>query len=262
MVQQSAAAPQLTVVEGGGRRARNRLARRTAYLRTARQLVSREGLEALTMQRLADELDCAVGTIYTYFPSKSAVIAEVQTHAIERLTASYLLARADLDRSLGRVDDRTRALTRVVGFGQFFIATTTEFPEESQLLQSLMAEVRPSVDWADAVRVVPSAMKLLDYARVAFDEAIAAGALDRADGMERAVVLAAALNGVLLVDKLSRFDQQLLDARRLARQLLLDLLAGWGADRRALAKADRLIASLSARGPLAPPVPEFPEDNP
>jgi AcrR family transcriptional regulator len=248
-------------VEAVGLRARNRLARHAGYLRTARRLVSAEGLDALTMQRMADELGCAVGTIYTYFPSKSALIAEVQREAIEKLMTSYLLARADLDRSLRRADATKTALSRLVGFGRFWITTTTAFPEESQLLQSLMAEVRPSVDQADAMRVLPAAMRLLDFARACFDDAAAADALTVGDGMERAVILAAALNGVLLTSKLSVWDEELLDAHRLAHRLLIDLLVGWGADRKAVSNADRHIDSLAMRGPLAPPVPDLTEET-
>src|SRR5690348_18429680 len=101
------------VQEVEGRRARNRLARHAAYLGTARRLVRAEGLDALTMQRMAAELDCAVGTIYTYFPSKSALVAEVQREAIDRLTTSYLLGRAELDRSLARADAPKAAPARV-----------------------------------------------------------------------------------------------------------------------------------------------------
>ncbi|MGH9275717.1 MAG: helix-turn-helix domain-containing protein, partial [Acidimicrobiales bacterium] len=77
------------VVASSGRRARNRLARHQHYLRTALQIATADGLHALTMQRLADEVDAAVGTVYTYFPSKGALVAEVQREAVDRLTSSY-----------------------------------------------------------------------------------------------------------------------------------------------------------------------------
>src|SRR5215204_997252 len=99
-----------------GRRARNRLARHRSYLRAAQVIVARDGVEGLTMQRVADHLDCAVGTIYTYFPSKSALIAELQRTAIEKLTSSYLVVRADTDRLLDADEPsaRIRALARLV----------------------------------------------------------------------------------------------------------------------------------------------------
>ena len=66
-----------------GRREANRRAREQAYLHAAMDIVSRDGLRSLTMLRLADEVDAAVGTVYTYFPSKGALIGELQREAIE-----------------------------------------------------------------------------------------------------------------------------------------------------------------------------------
>src|SRR3569623_1918408 len=88
-----------------GRRARNRLERERAYLAAAMQIAGRDGLRALTMQRLADEVDAAVGTVYTYFPAKGALVAELQREAIERLTESYHRTRDRSDAELAGWDD-------------------------------------------------------------------------------------------------------------------------------------------------------------
>jgi Bacterial regulatory proteins, tetR family len=55
----------------GGRVARNRQRRSDEFQRAGLRIVTEEGFEALTMSRLADELDTAVGSVYHYFPSKS-----------------------------------------------------------------------------------------------------------------------------------------------------------------------------------------------
>src|SRR5690606_39283855 len=52
------------------------------------------------------------------------------------------------------------------------------------------------------------------------------------------------------LDKLARWDPDLLDARRLARSLVDDLLAGWGADPAHLAAAHAAIDRLARRRPL------------
>src|SRR5690606_12964446 len=80
-----------------GRRERNRLARHRSFLDAALRIATDEGVHRLTMQRLADEVDAAVGTVYTYFPSKGALLAEVQREAVDRLTGSYLLLRPVID---------------------------------------------------------------------------------------------------------------------------------------------------------------------
>src|SRR6187549_668135 len=164
-----------------GRRARNRLARHRTYLRTALRLATEEGLEALTMQRLADEVDAAVGTVYTYFPSKGALLAEVQREAIERLTGSYLLLRPDIEARVADEDPRIASLAHLVGFARFWIASYDTYPQEQQLLQQLMSGGDDTVPVDEATRVVPTVLRLLGLAEERFAAAAASGALRDAD---------------------------------------------------------------------------------
>src|SRR5579885_1592805 len=126
--------------EGVGRRERNRLARYQSYLDAALRIATSEGLAAVTMQRLADELDCAVGTVYTYFPSKGALVAEVQREAIERLSASYLLLRPEVDAAVAAEPSaEVAALTHVLAVALFWVDLDRSYPQEARLLQLLMS---------------------------------------------------------------------------------------------------------------------------
>ena len=51
-----------------GRRALNRVARHSQLMAAATEIFEESGLAGLTMQAVAERVDCAVGTIYTYFP--------------------------------------------------------------------------------------------------------------------------------------------------------------------------------------------------
>ena len=239
-----------------GRRERNRLARHRTYLRTALRLATEEGLEALTMQRLADEVDAAVGTVYTYFPSKGALLAEVQREAIERLTGSYLLLRPDLEARVADEDPRIASLVHLVGFARFWIASYDTYPQEQQLLQQLMSGTSDTVPPDEATRVVPTVLRLLGLAEERFAAAASVGALRAADPMDRTIVLAAALSGVVQVGKLAHWDADLLDGTRLGGQLLDDLLLGWGAEVDLLAAAHRVVDAVARQHPLARPLPD------
>lgn len=54
-----------------GRRARNRIARHDQLMTASMEILAQEGVEGLTMMAVAERVGCAVGTIYTYFDSKS-----------------------------------------------------------------------------------------------------------------------------------------------------------------------------------------------
>jgi AcrR family transcriptional regulator len=238
-----------------GLRARNRLARHSEYLRTALRIANEDGLEALTMQRLATEVDAAIGTVYTYFPSKGALLAEVQREALERLIGSYLLLRADVDARVADADPSAAAVTQLVAFGRFWIASLDTFPQEQRLLQQLMGDPRRAVPDDELSRVMPAILRLFDLARERFDIAQDAGALRSGDPMDRTITLAGALSGVLGVGNLDRWDVDLLDGRRLGRTLVDDLLVGWGAVPDHVAAANAVLDAIAHQRPLARPLP-------
>jgi AcrR family transcriptional regulator len=238
-----------------GKRARNRLARHSEYLRAALRLATEEGVDALTMQRLARDVDAAIGTVYTYFPSKGALLAEVQREAIDRLMGSYLLLRPDVEARVADADPTVATVTHLVAFARFWIASLDTFPQEQILLQQLMGDGRRPVPDDELGRVLPAILRLFDLARERFDAAVHAGALDDGDAMDRTMTFAAALTGVLGIGRLDRWGIDLLDGRRLARGLADDLLAGWGAPRTALAHAHAVLDAIARQHPLARSIP-------
>ncbi len=238
-----------------GVRERNRLARHRNYLRAALSIVYTDGLEALTMQRLAAEVSASVGSVYTYFPSKGALVAEVQREAIERLATSALVLAGDVDRAT--LDDRSAAasLAPIVAFGRFWLAASHTYPEEMQLLVLLLADVTQSVPDEEAGRVVPAALRLLGLAESRIGAATEAGSLDPADPASRTIALAASLTGCVQLEHVSQWDPELLDPVRTGHVVLDGLLRGWGADPGALRAAHQIVDGLEATGPLARPVP-------
>jgi AcrR family transcriptional regulator len=234
-----------------GKRALNRLTRHSDYLRTALRIATEDGLDALTMQRLAAEVDAAIGTVYTYFPSKGALLAEVQREAIDRLLGSYLLLRPDVEARAADADPTLASITHVVAFARFWIASLDAFPQEQLLLQQLMNDSRRAVPDDELGRVLPAILRLFDLARERFDAAVAAEALAPGDAMDRTITFAAALSGVLGVGKLDRWDVDLLDGRRLGRGLVDALLTGWGASPDSLVWSHDVLDAIARQHPLA-----------
>lgn len=256
-VVQLAAVPDPLPAAPVGARKRNRLDRHGAYLRAALRLVFAEGLDALTMQRLAVEVGGAVGSVYTYFPSKGALVAEVQREAIERLATSVAVLGADVDRSVAGSAGDAALLAPVVAFGRFWLTAARTYPEEMQLLLLLLSDVTESVPAEEAGRVVPAAMRLLGLADARLSIAAAGGALHGSDSADqRTIALAAALTGCVQLRVVQRWDEDLLDPARTGRHVLDALLLGWGAAADALAGAHRVVDDLEAAAPLARPIPE------
>jgi AcrR family transcriptional regulator len=233
---------------------RKRRERERRFVDAAKRIVADEGFEALTMQRLSDDLDMAVSAVYRYFPSKGALIRQVQLEAIEQLARSLGEARARLDRwsaGAGLTDDDV-VLVRLVLIGRWLCAASATYPEDLRLLQMIMSQRSSALDPDGGWKVLPVAMDLVGQAVEVIGDAERRSVISPGNAVERAVILASALGGVLQTDDLEEYVPELFGQARLAVQANLDLLAGWGADRDALSSASGLVDDLAADGPLAP----------
>jgi len=233
---------------------RKRRQRAREFVDAAQRIVAAESFEALTMNRIANELDTVVSAVYRYFPSKGALIAEIQREAIERLSLSLaaITAAGDAFFAGHELDEASICTARLVLFGRWLCATEETYPEDLRLLQMIMTRQTSALDPDGGQRIFPVAMQLLGHAVNAVQAAQDAGAITAGNPIQRAVIWSSALSGVLQTDDLEQYSPELFGQTRLARQANLDLLAGWGADPTRLARASGLVDDLAAVGPLAP----------
>jgi AcrR family transcriptional regulator len=225
------------------RRTRKREARRDHLLDLAADLVERDGIEGLTMAALAEAADYATASLYTYFPSRSALLAALQQralHTLGRVAEEHLAAWDDaLARTPEPVADEIAALARLWAFSDLFLSAPDRYPHEFRLQQRLLVTPN-SEDTDDAASVVPAAMGVLDVPRRLLAAAVAVGALaDHAEVLDplgqpldgafvRTLAWVVALNGALLTDGLTTGLPA--TGAAIGRELTVSLLAGWGAD--------------------------------
>jgi AcrR family transcriptional regulator len=244
----------LTVVSDD-RRERARSEKRDRFLGAASRVVGERGLEGLTMQAVADQLDCAVGTIYGYFPSKAALLAALQEEAVTTLMASYRTGRETWDEALDDegLEAELRVLVEIQAFGAFFCAASVVLGDEFELQRLLLTQRPPGMAPEELRPTMSVVVRLAEVPRGLLDAAVAAGVLEAGDNLERVVRWLASLDGVLLLDHLGGVDRHLFRAQHHGRALTADLLTGWGADRADVEVAASHIDRLVALGPLAPP---------
>jgi AcrR family transcriptional regulator len=73
----------------GGRRERKKLATRAALRRAALRLAVRDGVENVTVERIADEADVALRTFFNYFSSKEEAVLATAALGAEALVARF-----------------------------------------------------------------------------------------------------------------------------------------------------------------------------
>lgn len=238
-----------------GRREQNRVARNHDLLLAATEIIATEGVEGLTMQAVADNVGCAVGTIYTYFESKSALLAALQLAAIQTLIDTFTASAESWERAISDadLDPVTAALVRLVAIGQILVAAGDIHEREFDLLQKLISTPADLTTDSDRQEVIPLALELLDTVRVFIDHASSVGALSLSSSdssVSRAIRWAGGINGALLVSNVgieaNRKNPPLFDGQALARSLAQDLLRSWGAPLDDLESANIFVDDLIA----------------
>lgn len=240
------------------RRERTRQAKRARILAATGAVIDQVGLDGLTMQAVAVELDCAVGTLYTAFASKADLLAALQAEAVGVLEASLRTARLAWDDELGELEPELAALVELVGYGAFVAAAAVVYPDETRLVRSMLGDAAPPKGSDEARALLPVVLRLLDPPVGRLAEGVGLGVLLPGDPVARALTWLAALHGVLRLDALGPLDRHLFRAAPLARSLTEDLLCAWGAPRDDVEVAASHLERLAALGPLAPP-PEPPQ---
>lgn len=252
MAQPPGGAPEGTPVEGF--RQRHHRERRREFLRTALSIVTTDGLAALTMQRVTEALGASVGSIYHYFPSKSALIAELQREALTVLGQSVSESQLHLDALVASrgVPSEVGALAKPLAAARFWVAAEDSFPLEIQLLRLEFAAPGLLFALDEGRPVYDVAVALVGLGQGLLDQAVAHGALRQGANLDRALLLVAGTTGVLMTAELGRVDERLVAGQRLARQMIRDLLVAWGAQPDVLASADLIVDELEALGHLTP----------
>jgi AcrR family transcriptional regulator len=235
------------------RRERTRQAKRARILMAAGGVIDRDGYDGLTMQAVAAELDCAVGTLYTAFASKSELVASLQSEAVGTLEGSLRAAHSLWEPELELLEPELASLVRLVGYAGFVGAAGVVYPDETQLVRAMLGDAAPPRGSDQARALLPVVMRLLDPPVGLLADAVGHAVLVPADPVNRALGWLTALHGVLRVDALSSLDRHLFRSAPLARSLTVDLLCGWGASRDDVEIATSEVDRLGALGPLAPP---------
>ncbi len=236
----------------GDRRARNRAKKLDEIARVAMELVRDEGLEGLTTHALAKRLDVAVGALYRYFPSKSALVAELERRSLERLRTA--LTRA-LDDARGAFRGPNAPLARLVLLARAYGRFAREHPVDAGLIGQIVADPRTLVPGSEGAALMRTTLSLLGVVRAQFTEAANEDALSDGVALQRAVLFWSGLRGVLELSKLSVHAPGF-EAAPLADAMVRALLTGFGADPEALARAfaavrryeDRPVGNVSEEG--------------
>ncbi len=202
-------------------------------------MIERGGLDALSLHKLAAEVDYTPGALYRYFGSKGSLLSTLLRVILDDL-------RRHLEVGVAGLPEGTSPLARVFALVLAYRVFARREPQRFGLLAMSMAEprvlVQESEDAASLVETMTSVMKALSDALAS---SAASGALEEGDAGERTLCLFALVQGVLQLHKQSRYAPALLDLDRLVVRGVGALLVGWGAR---LESVEQAIAQVGSSG--------------
>ena len=187
------------------RRARERASTREQIVGAALRALEAEGAAALTMRRIAADVEYSAPVVYQHFANKDALVLELVTHG-------YTQLRSELEHVLDEPDADRRLLGLAAGYVRF----AGEHPHLYQAMNG------PEVEEDGRRRAAEPAITLLSEQLAAW---AAARAVTLPDHDEACEIVWGTLYGIASLGRLGTVGAD--RTGRLAEQALTAILRGW-----------------------------------
>lgn len=199
-------------------RTRRREKNRQRILDEAMEQVVQSGFGGLSLHKLAARLDYTPGALYRYFANKDALVSALVDEVLRDVQQDLSEAAAECSDPLACIRAYTEA----------WYAFSAAHPQRFALITLMLAEPRvvlqdPDVAAAAASQLITALRPLIQ----ALEEAAAQGRLSPGDPVQRASLLFAGTQGVLLLKKQATRIPTLLQVQTLFPAMVESLLAGW-----------------------------------
>lgn len=230
--------------------ARRREDKTEALLDGAMRLVVSEGLEALTLQRVAREHGLTTTAIYRYFASKDALLSALQRQAVVTMHEHFRAVLGALRESLAerRLAPEVAALAPIFLCARTYVELPTTHPETFRLVSLMLGDTRLILAEDEALRSVPVVLGFLADVQTLFVEAAEVSALAREHEktpQHRTLVLWSTIHGLTQLGKLRRLAPGAPEPIALADAAVAALLRGFGAEPTHVTRALRLLTPLT-----------------
>ncbi len=224
-----------------------RAEKKEKYIAAARELISQSGIAEASVHGLARKLGLSPAALYWYFPSREALIGEVQRRVFTEIAQEYRARREKLEAQLQTrtSDPAVACLTLVLGWAQYYLEMPTRNPEQARVI-GFSLDPRVWLDVEEGARFAPVLLQLFREVSLPFQRAEEVGALKAGGAAGRAVQFWAALQGLVQTAKLGRLAPGLFDAAKLGMASAEALLLGWGAQEAALRAARALGQEIAS----------------
>ena len=193
----------------------------------AQTIILRDGLDGLTMSRLARALDTSASALYRYYSSKEALIVELQVQAISEIERILIERLQSYEQSQATTQSKQEAALRrcIVAFDVYADGGDTS---GRGLIDEFLSQPKPFLSISQAKEVNLSLARVLDICVRTLDDAVSHGAISAGDNVQRTHLLWAALHGLGQFKKRDRIQPEKLRASALKTALYTTFFTGFG----------------------------------
>ena len=210
--------------------ARKRELKSEAVLDAATAVLEAEGLDGLTLGRVAGEMDLVPAALYRYYDSKDALLAGLQRRAVAEI--GEVIQQALVKAPAGE-------LARLLTIAEAYATLPQKAPQAWHLVSLMLAEPKPLLSAEQAARTAPLLGALVLEVCDTLERAAAAKLISKGDVPERMLAFWAAIHGAAALVKFRLWVPQMADSRTIALDAVSALLRGWGADPKLIARAKK-----------------------
>ncbi len=220
--------------------------RRDRYLAEAMKLVVEEGIEGLTIARLAARMRGSNGAIYRYFPSKESLMVSLQELAIADFHAFMTERLERLEATLPKgVPAKVRALARLGCAFECYLRHAVASPRPHRLVDAFLSSPEAVLSDAEAASIAERLVApILEQFAATLAEAEATGAIDAGDRAQRTHLAWAIVHGLDHFRKRDRINPAALRVEALLPAARHSYLRGLGASAETIGLAELVLVQV------------------
>ncbi len=223
-----------------------RALRVASILDQALSIVESDGLDGLTLHRLAQALGLVTTGLYRYFPSKDALVAALQRRSINSIHGHFRAELSRFSEQVGSSHPATVSLATLIKVADLYLALPSSHPQEWRFVATLLGDPRQLLPAEEIGETVPILASFLLEIEALFERATTLEALTEGAQRQRVFAFWASLHGALCMEKLRRVSTSPDDVGGF---VVRALLSSWGATPARLGAATRLATLVTNTDP-------------
>jgi AcrR family transcriptional regulator len=196
---------------------RKRQAKQSEILDKAMVIIAADGLDSVTIARLARAMDLTVGALYRYFPSKTAILTAVTVRTLQAFTLK-------LEEAAGLPGD---GCERLLNIASAHIDFCRHQPAYAQLINQMMTSPKIQLPPEEREQAMEPAFHLIAFLEHHLLAAQQENLLILNDPRAHALIFWSSIQGAIQLEKLGRLNPTQMYRDALPRRVAADLLKAW-----------------------------------